>query len=113
VDELQTESTMKIEEISPSHFDRGGNVVPIERLAGKAMPWENNLPTSDTEKFYHALANFTRTLAFKPDDRLGFLTDKLLDPRVVSAISGLAMAQGIRPIVVQTHTTNMMEIPTT
>jgi len=102
---------MKIEEISPSHLDSGGNVVAIERLAGKAMPWENTLPTTDTEKFYHAVSNFTRTFDFKPDDRLVFLTDKLLDPRVVSAISGLALAQGIRPIVVQTHTTNMLEIP--
>jgi hypothetical protein len=102
---------MKIEEISPSHLDSGGNVVPIERLAGKAMPWDNKLLTTDTEKFYHALSNFARTFAFRPDDRVVFLTDKLLDPRVVSAISGLALAQGIRPIVVQTHTTNMMEIP--
>jgi hypothetical protein len=102
---------MKIETINPDHLDSGGNVVPIERLVGKAMPWENRLATTDTEKFYHALANFARTFAFKPDDRLVFLTDKLLDPRVVSAISGLALAQGIRPIVVQTHTTNMLEIP--
>ena len=102
---------MKIEEISASHLDSGGNVIALERLHGKAMPWENKLTTTDTEKFYHAIANFTRTFAFKPDDRVVFLTDKLLDPRVVSAISGLALAQGIRPIVVQTHTTNMMEIP--
>ena len=102
---------MKIETINPDHLDSGGNVVPIERLVGKAMPWENRLATTDTEKFYHALSNFARTFAFKPDDRVVFLTDKLLDPRVVSAISGLALAQGIRPIVVQTHTTNMLEIP--
>ena len=102
---------MKIEEISPSHLDSGGNVIPLERLAGKALPWENKLVTTDTEKFYHALANLARTFDFKPDDRVVFLTDKLLDPRVVSAISGLALAQGIRPIVVQTHTTNMLEIP--
>ena len=77
----------------------------------KAMPWENRLATTDTEKFYHALSNFARTFAFKPDDRLVFLTDKLLDPRVVSAISGLALAQGIRPVVVQVPSTNMLEIP--
>lgn len=102
---------MKIEEMNPLHLDSGGNVVPLERLAGKALPWENRLPTTDTEKFYQATANFVRTFAFKPGDRLVFLTDKLLDPRVVSAISGLALAQGIRPVVVQTHTTNMLEIP--
>jgi hypothetical protein len=102
---------MKIEELSPDHLDSGGNVVPIERLAGKAMPGEHRLATTDTEKFYLALANFTRTFDFRPDDRVVFLTDRLLDPRVVSAIGGLALARGIRPIVVQTHTTNMLEIP--
>ena len=102
---------MKIETINPDHLDSGGNVVPIERLVGKAMPWENRLATTDTEKFYHALSNFARTFAFTPDDKLVFLTDKLLDPRVVSAISGLALAQGIRPVVVQVPSTNMLEIP--
>jgi len=102
---------MKIEEIRPDSIDSGGNVVPIDRLAGKAMPWHNALPTTDTELYFQALANFTRTFDFKPDDRLVFLTDKLLDPRVVSAISGLALAQGIKPMIVTTHTTNMLEIP--
>jgi len=102
---------MKIEEIRADSIDSGGNVVPIERLAGKALPWHNALPTTDTELYFQALANFTRTFDFKPDDRLVFLTDKLLDPRVVSAISGLALAQGINPMIVTTHTTNMLEIP--
>lgn len=102
---------MKIETIHPEYLDSGGNVVPIERLAGKGMPWQNTLPTTETEKFYQALSNFARTFAFKPDDRVVFLTDKLLDPRVVAAISGLALAQGIRPVVYQSHTTNMLEIP--
>ena len=45
-----------------------------------------------TELHFHAIANFVRTFDFRPDDRLVFLTDKLLDPRVVAAItvSGLA-----------------------
>lgn len=102
---------MKIEEIRPDHIDSGGNVVPIERLGGKAMPWSNALPTTNTELFYQAVSNFTRTFEFGSDDRLVFLTDKLLDPQVVSAISGLALAKGINPIVVTTHTTNMLEIP--
>lgn len=102
---------MKIETINPEYLDSGGNVVPIDRLAGKGMPWENTLPTTETEKFYQALSNFARTFAFRPDDRVVFLTDKLLDPRVVAAISGLALAQGIRPVVYQSHTTNMLEIP--
>lgn len=102
---------MKIEAIRPGSIDSGGNIVPIERLAGKAMPGQHALATTDTELYFQALANFNRTFDFRPDDRLVFLTDKLLDPRVVSAISGLALAQGVRPMIVTTHTTNMMEIP--
>jgi hypothetical protein len=102
---------MKLEQPSPDYLDSGGNVVPVDRLAGKAMPWTNSLPTTEIELHYQAIANFTSTFAFRPDDRVVFLTDRLLDPRVVSAITGLAMAQGIRPVTYQSHTTNMLEIP--
>jgi len=102
---------MKMEQPSPDFLESGGNVVPIERLAGKALPRENRTPTSETEHFYQAVANFNRTFDFRPDDRVVFLTDRLLDPRVVAAISGLAFAQGVKPVTVQMHTTNMMEIP--
>jgi hypothetical protein len=37
VDKQQKERTMKTEEISSSRLVSGGSVVPIERLAGKAM----------------------------------------------------------------------------
>ena len=102
---------MEIGEIRAAHIDSGGHSVAIDKLAGKAMPWDNTLPTTETETYFHAVSNFVRTFDFRPDDRLVFLTDKLLDPRVVSAISGLALAQGIRPMQVMSHTTNMMEIP--
>jgi hypothetical protein len=106
------EDPMKMEQPSPDFLESGGNVVPIERLAGKALPpREHRTPTSETELFYQAVANFHRTFDFRPDDRVVFLTDRLLDPRVVAAISGLAAAQGIKPVTVQMHTTNMMEIP--
>ncbi len=102
---------MEIREIRADRIDSGGTSVAIDRLAGKSMPWENSLPTTESEQYFHAVSNFVRTFDFRPDDRLVFLTDKLLDPRVVSAISGLALAQGIRPMQVVSHTTNMMEIP--
>ncbi len=102
---------MKIDEIRADRIDSGGSTIAIDRLAGKALPWANTLPTTETELHFHAIANFVKTFDFKPDDRVVFLTDKLLDPRVVAAITGLAMAQGIRPIEVKTHTTNMLEIP--
>lgn len=102
---------MKIDEIRADRIDSGGNTIAIEKLAGKAMPWHHALPTADTELHFHAIANFVRTFDFRPDDRLVFLTDKGLDPRVVAAITGLANAQGVQAIEVRTHTTNMLEIP--
>ena len=102
---------MDIGEIRADRIDSGGHSVAIDKLAGKAMPRDNALPTTETETYFHAVSNFVRTFDFRADDRLVFLTDKLLDPRVVSAISGLALAQGIRPMQVMSHTTNMMEIP--
>jgi hypothetical protein len=102
---------MKTDEIRADRIDSGGTTVSIEKLTGKALPHANVLPTTATEQSFHALANFVKTFDFRPDDRLVFLTDRLLDPRVVAAISGLAAGQGIRPIEVKTHTTNMLEIP--
>jgi len=40
-------------------------------------------------------------VSVREGDRLVFLTDKLLDPRVVSAITGLAASQGVRAIEVK------------
>ena len=102
---------MEIREIRADHIDSGGRVVSFDKLFGKSLPWDNALPTTETELYFQAVSNFVRTFDFRPDDKLVFLTDKLLDPRVVSAISGLALAQGIRPMIVTSHTTNMMEIP--
>ena len=85
--------------------------MPWTGSVNKAMPWANHLPTTETEGSIRLSRISNRTFAFKPGDRLVFLTDKLLDPRVVSAISGLALAEGIRPVVVEMPTTNMMEIP--
>ena len=81
---------MKIEEIRADRLDSGGTTIAIEKLAGKSMPWSNAFPTTDLELHYHAIANFVRTFEFRQGDRLVFLTDKLLDPRVVPAITGLA-----------------------
>src|SRR6476620_92687 len=49
---------------------------------------------TQTREFFQALDNFTRTFAFRPGDKVLFLTDPLLDTRVVEAISGHAKARG-------------------
>lgn len=48
----------------------------------------------ETREFFQALDNFTRTFAFRAGDRVLLLTDPLLDPRVVDAVSGHARARG-------------------
>jgi hypothetical protein len=102
---------MKIDEIRADRIDSAGSSIAIDRLAGKSMPWTNSLPTTNTELHFHAISNFVQTFDFRPDDRLVFLTDKLLDPRVVAAITGLAAARGVTASAYNSHTTNMMEIP--
>jgi len=102
---------VKIEEIRADRIDSGGSTIAIDKLAGKALPWSNASPTYDTELHFHAISNFVRTFAFKPDDRLVFLTDRLLDPRVVAAITGLAAAQGVKAVEVKLPTTGQLEIP--
>jgi hypothetical protein len=49
---------------------------------------------TETREFFQALDNFTRTFAFRAGDRVLLLTDPLLDPRVVEAVSGHARARG-------------------
>lgn len=49
---------------------------------------------TETREFFQALDNFTRTFAFRAGDRVLLLTDPLLDPRVVEAVSGHARALG-------------------
>jgi hypothetical protein len=49
---------------------------------------------TETREFFQALDNFTRTFAFRAGDRVLLLTDPLLDPRVVDAVSGHARARG-------------------
>jgi hypothetical protein len=49
---------------------------------------------TETREFFQALDNFTRTFAFRAGDRVLLLTDPLLDPRVVDAVSGHTRARG-------------------
>jgi hypothetical protein len=75
------------------------------------LPEDSRLPTVLTGQYFEALENFTRTFAFKPDDKLLFLVDRKLDPLVVEAISGLARARGVRSWLVMSETTQVLEVP--
>jgi hypothetical protein len=64
-----------------------------------------------TGQYFEALENFTRTFRPKPDDRMVFLADRNIDPLVISAISGLARANGVRPVVYMADTTQVLAVP--
>ncbi|CAN5525514.1 hypothetical protein BH09PSE5_BH09PSE5_50530 [soil metagenome] len=102
---------MDVFDIQAMQLDSGGSRVSFEKLLGKGMPSKAKLPSTEIEHFYQAVSNFVHTFDFKPTDTLVFLADKLLDQRVISAITGLAAARGIKPTMVMTHTTNLLEIP--
>ncbi|MEO7242912.1 MAG: hypothetical protein ABIW85_08350 [Variovorax sp.] len=102
---------MNVNSIEASQLTSGGSSVSLDKLIGRGLPSGATLPGTEIEQFYQAVSNFVHTFDFKVGDRVVFLADKLLDPRVISAITGLAAARGITPVMVMTHTTNMMEIP--
>ncbi len=78
---------------------------------GVGLPTESTLETVLTGRRFEALDNFFRTFAIRPDDRMVFLADRKLDPRVIHAICGLARARGVKPWVVMSETTQHTEIP--
>ena len=61
-----------------------------------AMPSSAPLPSTELRHYFQAIDNMIKVFAFKPDDEVLFLTDPLLDRRVVDAISGIAASRGAR-----------------
>jgi hypothetical protein len=86
-------------------------MVSSEPFRGQGMPEPSTLPTVLTGQYFEALENFTRTFRPKPDDRMVFLADRNIDPLVISAISGLARANGVRPVVYMADTTQVLAVP--
>ncbi len=66
---------------------------------------------TETRHWFQALENFCRVFAIRRGERVLMLTDPLLDPRVVDAISGLAQARGATVNVFMAHTTTLSAIP--
>ncbi len=59
-----------------------------------ALSSDKPRPTAGVAEYHQALDNFSRVFAFKPGEKVFMLFDALIDPRVVQAIRGLAMARG-------------------
>ncbi|WP_426956152.1 hypothetical protein [Muricoccus radiodurans] len=82
-----------------------------ELFKGRGLPAPDTLPNVLTGLHFEALENFTRVFAVRPGERMLFLADPKLDPKVVAAISGLARARGVRPWMVMADTTQVTEMP--
>ncbi|MFP6709755.1 MAG: hypothetical protein VCE75_27785 [Alphaproteobacteria bacterium] len=82
-----------------------------DQISGVGLPAETSLDTVLTGRRFEALENFFRTFAIRPGDRMVFLADRKLDPRVIHAICGLARARGVDPWVVMNESSQHTEVP--
>src|SRR5262245_17021337 len=62
-----------------------------------AMPAATVLPQTETRNYFQAVDNLIKVYAIRPGEKVLFLTDPLLDRRVVDAISGIANSRGVFP----------------
>ena len=62
-----------------------------------ALPATQILPQTETRNYFQAIDNMLKVFAIQPGDEMLFLTDPLLDRRVVDAISGIANSRGVFP----------------
>ncbi|AVO34619.1 hypothetical protein [Ottowia oryzae] len=60
---------------------------------------------------FQAMDNFTQVFAIRPGDRVLFLADPLLDPRVIQAVLGLARARGATARIYMEPSTRVTEVP--
>jgi hypothetical protein len=66
---------------------------------------------TQTKNYFKALENFSRVFAIRPGDKVLFLTDPLLDQRVVDAVSGLANAKGATVTQYMAATSTLPGVP--
>ena len=75
------------------------------------LPPPLNPAITRTKDFFQALENFVRVFAIRPGEKVLMLTDPLLDPRVVDAVSGLARARGAEVRQYMEPTSQVTQIP--
>jgi len=92
-------------------LDSGGSSIAIDRLLGRALPAPKQTEGQRIELHFQALRNFMQMFDIRANDRLVLLTDRLIDARVINAITGVAAAQGVRPVEVTMPTTQINEVP--
>ncbi|MGE3147696.1 MAG: hypothetical protein AB7K04_01375 [Pseudorhodoplanes sp.] len=77
----------------------------------RSLPSDEINPSTALENRFAAVENFQRTFAFRPGERVVMLLDRLLDPRVIHAITGLALSRGATPSVYLSHTPQESVLP--
>ena len=75
-----------------------------------AMPSEYVSESTQIRNRFQAIANMNQVFAIQPGERVAFLTDPLLDRRVVDAITGIARAKGATVREFMWHSTRNTEI---
>ena len=78
--------------------------------------WQGLAPPADpalthTRHYFQALDSFAQVFAIRAGDEVLFLSDPLLDPRVVDAVSGIAKARGASVRLVMEPSTRVTAIP--
>lgn len=86
----------------------GENGNPIQYVG---LPPTLKSSITDTKHYFQALDNFFKVFAIRPGERVLMLTDPLLDPRVVDAISGVARARGATLSQYMAPTTTLPCVP--
>jgi hypothetical protein len=82
----------------------------MERV-GRAMPVGESNDALKTLNFFGALDNFTKMFDIHNDDKVVFLLDRLIDPRVINAIDGFSRSRGPKPTAIVYPSTQQTEIP--
>ncbi len=75
------------------------------------LPPPLNPSITRTKDLFQALDNFTRVFAIRPGDKVLMLTDPLLDPRVVDAVTGLARSRGAQVRQYMEPSSQVLDVP--
>ncbi len=76
-----------------------------------AMPAETKLPQTDTRQYFQAIDNLIKVFAIRPTDSVLFLTDPLVDRRVIDCITGIANMRGVQPYEFMAPSTQLPGCP--
>jgi hypothetical protein len=83
----------------------------LDSKTATAMPSEDILPSTATRNYFQAIDNMIKVFAVRPGDNMLFLTDPLLDRRIVDAIAGVAQSRGVQPREFMAPSTQILECP--